>query len=40
VSPITPQQQDSLNQDFNKLTGQEKAELLLTSVIGKQLTGE
>jgi hypothetical protein len=40
MSPITPEQQESLNQDFNKLNGQEKAELLLTSLIGHQFTGE
>lgn len=40
MSPITPEQQSSLNEDFNKLNGKEKAELLLASVIGKQLRGE
>ena len=40
MSPITPEHQESLNQDFNKLNGREKAELLLTSLIGQQFTGE
>ena len=39
MSPITPQQQASLDQDFAKLNGQEQAEILLASILGKQLSG-
>ena len=40
MSPIIPQQQESLNKDFAKLDGKEQAELLLASILGKQLRSE
>ncbi len=40
MSPTSSQQQERMNQAFNSLNGKEKAELLLASVIGKQLSGE
>ena len=40
MSSITPEQQAKLNQDFGKLNGKDKGDLLLASVIGRQLGGE
>ena len=40
MSPITPQDQERLNEDFKNLNGKEKAELLLSSIFGMKLTKE
>jgi hypothetical protein len=37
MSPTTPEQQTGLNQEYAKLNGQEKAQFLLASIIGKQI---
>ena len=38
MSPITPQDQDTLNEQYKNLSGKERAELLLSSIIGMKLT--
>lgn len=37
MSPINPDQQAKLNQEYANLSGKDKAELLLASVIGRQI---
>ncbi len=38
MSPITSQDQDMLNQQYQNLNGKERAELLLSSVFGMKMT--
>lgn len=38
MSPITSQDQGMLNEQYKNLNGKEKAELLLSSIVGMKLT--
>lgn len=37
MSPVTPQQQEIMNEEYAKLNGRDKAQFLFAAIIGKQI---